>query len=443
VITCETNDFTAATIKDITCTAQTTTTLTVESGITDMGNGEFVEKGFVWRIGNSYTPSLTSNDGSQVSPAENNSSYTTVLTGLEAGTTYSIRAYVKTTLDQQEVVAYSNTITTTTTDYVSATMKGITCTAQTTTSLTVESGITDMGNGDFVEKGFLWRAGSSGTPTLDNCDSSVKVEGTDRSSYSATLTGLQVGTSYRLRGYTKTALDGTTLVAYTDVITASTYDKVAATMYYISTSLEDDCKISMSGGISNLGSGDLVEKGFCWKIDASPTLESCDGHVAVKDGSDDSYSTSVDGLHYNSTYYIRAYAKTVIDGDTLVSYSSYSTSTTRSIDIFYSTTSSDDYIEISMSCNDSFANKMTEWSAAIVREGNSEISLNENSYTAAQKDTETNKYVAKLTGLKANTTYEIRMRAKYNNDYYIYQYTSDINTLGGPSKGDMDNPVIK
>jgi metal-dependent HD superfamily phosphatase/phosphodiesterase len=443
VLSASTNDFILATLKELTCTAQTTSTLTVETGISDLGNGTFVEKGFVWRIGDNYTPTISSYDGTLVTTAENNSAYTTILSGLEAGTTYSIRAYVKTTLDNQEIVAYSNTVVSTTTDYVSATMKSITCTAQTTTSLTVESGITDMGNGDFVEKGFLWRAGSSGTPTLDNCDSSVKVEGTDRSSYSTTLTGLQVGTSYRLRGYTKTALDGNTLVAYTDVITASTYDKVAATMYYISTSLEDDCKISMTGGINNLGSGDLVEKGFCWKIDASPTLESCDGHVAVKDGSDDSYSTSVDGLHYNSTYYIRAYAKTVIDGDTLVSYSSYDTRTTRSIDISYSTTSSDDYIEISMSCDDSFANKMTEWSAAIVREGDSEISLNENSYTAAQKDTETNKYVAKLTGLKANTTYVIRMRAKYNNDYYIYQNTSNISSLKGPSKGDIDNPVIK
>jgi hypothetical protein len=442
VITCETNDFTAATIKDITCTAQTTTTLTVESGITDMGNGEFVEKGFVWRIGNSYTPSLTSNDGSQVSPAENNSSYTTVLTGLEAGTTYSIRAYVKTTLDQQEVVAYSNTITTTTTDYVSATMKGITCTAQTTTSLTVESGITDMGNGDFVEKGFLWRAGSSGTPTLDNCDSSVKVEGTDRSSYSATLTGLQVGTSYRLRGYTKTALDGTTLVSYTDVITAATYDKVAATLFNFNIYLEDDCKISMSGGITNLGSGELVEKGFCWKIDASPTLESCDGHVAVKDGSDDSYSTSVDGLHYNSTYYIRAYAKTVIDGDTLVSYSSSNTVTTRSIYINWSSSNSDDYISIGMSCDDSYAAKITEWSAAIIKEGDDEIALNEDSYTIAQKNTDSNYYVAELTGLKANTTYVIRLRANYNNEYYIYQDVS-TSTAKGPSKEDMDNPVIK
>jgi hypothetical protein len=408
-----------------------------------MGNGTFVEKGFVWRIGKNLTPSLTSNDGTQVSTDESNSAYTTVLSGLEAGTTYTVRAYVKTTLDNQEVVAYSNAITSTTVDYTSATMKSISCTAQTTTTLTVESGITDMGNGEFTEKGFLWRAGSSGTPTLDNCDGSMKVEGTDRSSYSATITGLQSGTSYRLRGYTKTTIEGTTLVAYTDAVTGTTIDKVAATMKSISTSLADDCTISASSGISKLGTGELIEKGFCWKIDSAPTLEDCDGHQAVTDGSDESYSASISGLHYNSTYYVRAYAKTKVDDETLVSYSSSSSESTKSISLSYSTTVDDTSIQISMSCGDSFADKMTGWSAAIVKEGDSEVTLNDKSYISATLDSSTNKYVVKFTGLKTSTTYVIRMRAQYNNEYYIYQDTSNISSLKGPSKGDMNNPDIK
>jgi hypothetical protein len=322
-------------------------------------------------------------------------------------------------------------------------MKSISCTVQTTTTLTVESGITDMGNGEFTEKGFLWRAGSSGTPTLDNCDGSMKVEGTDRSSYSATITGLQSGTSYRLRGYTKTTIEGTTLVAYTSVTTGKTIDKVAATMKSISTSLADDCTISASSGISKLGTGELIEKGFCWKIDSAPTLEDCDGHQAVADGSDESYSASISGLHYNSAYYVRAYAKTKVDNDTLVSYSSSSSRSTKSISISYSTTVDETSVKISMSCGDSFADKMTEWSAAIVKEGDSEVTLDDNSYISASKDSSTNQYVATLTGLSVNTTYIIRMRAKYNNEYYIYQDTKSVSSLKAPSKGDISNPDIK
>jgi hypothetical protein len=443
-ITAATSGLTSFTFKTSSCTNKTTSSLTVESGITDMGDGELTEKGFLWRVSDGVTPTLDNCDGSQASNDASNDSFSYTISSLQAGTSYSVRPYVKSTYNWETFICYGDVITCETNDFTAATIKDITCTAQTTTTLTVESGITDMGNGEFVEKGFVWRSGSSSTPTLDNCDGSMKVDGTDRSSFSATITGLQAGTSYRLRGYTKTILDGTTIVGYSDVITATTMDKVAATMSRISISLEDDCTIGMSSGINSMGTGELVEKGFCWKIDGSPTLEDCDGYKAVSGGSDESYSVSIEGLHYNSTYYVRSYAKTKIDGDTLVAYSSYNSLRTRSIDFNYSYTTGEDYIEIGMSCDNSFANKMTEWSAAIVKEGdNDEITLDDNSYTSAKKDSSTNLYVAKLTGLKINTTYVIRMRAKYNNDYYIYQNAWDISTLRDPSKEDIDNPVIK
>jgi metal-dependent HD superfamily phosphatase/phosphodiesterase len=441
-ITATTSDLNYTTFKNLTCSSVTTSSITLATGITDQGDGELTETGFVWRIGQGVSPTIDNYDGTLVVTGTSYDSYTAVISGLEAATTYTIRAYTKSTYNWETIVTYSDAIVSQTNDFTAATMKAISCTTQTTTTLTVESGITDMGNGEFVEKGFLWRSGSSGTPTLENCDGSLKVDGTDRSSYSATITGLQVGTSYRLRGYIKTIQEGTIILSYTDVITASTNDKVAATMKSTTTSLDDDCIIGMSGGINSLGTGELVEKGFCWKIDGTPTLEDCDGYKAVSGGSDESYSVSIDELHYNSTYYIRSYAKTEIDGEILVSYSSYSTCTTSSI-IYYSTKTGEDYIEISMSCNDSYTDKMTEWSAAIVKEGDNEVTLDDNSYTSATKDSSTNEYVAKLTGLKSNTTYVIRMRAKYNDDYYIYQNTLKINSRKGPSKGDIDNPVIK
>jgi hypothetical protein len=214
-------------------------------------------------------------------------------------------------------------------------------------------------------------------------------------------------------------------------------------MNSVSTSLTDDCTIDASGGINSLGNGELIEKGFCWKVDGKPTLEDCDGHIAVTGGSEDSYSASITGLHYNSTYYICAYAKTGADDETYTSYSSSSTCDTKSISISYSTSLSDDYIEISMSCDDNYEDNITEWSAAIVREGNTKITLDDNSYTSAKIDSDTNKYVVKFTGLTNSSTYVIRMRAQYNNEYYIYQDTGNINLLRGPSKGDIDNPDIK
>jgi hypothetical protein len=435
-ITSSTSDLNYTTFKDLTCSSVTTSSITLATGITDQGDGELTETGFVWRIGQGVSPTIDNYDGTLVVTGTSYDSYTAVISGLEAATTYTIRAYVKSTYNWETIVAYSDAIVSQTNDFTAATMKSITCSAQTTSTLTVESGITNMGNGEFVEKGFLWRSGSSGTPTLESCDGSMKVEGIERSSYSSTITGLQVGTSYRLRGYTKTTLDGTTIVGYSDVITASTVDKVAATMSYTSTTLEDDCTISMSGGLNDLGSGELVEKGFCWKIDGSPTLEDCDGYKVVTGGSDNSYSTSVDGLHFNSTYYIRAYVKTKVDNETLVSYSSNSTCSTRSIGMTYSLSIGESYVDITMSCSSEYADMITEWSAAIVVEGDNTMTLNDDSYTKADKST------AHLTGLKGSTKYVIRMRAKHKEDYYIYEDTGSWTSLKGPSKGDLNSPSV-
>jgi hypothetical protein len=86
--------------------------------------------------------------------------------------------------------------------------------------------------------------------------------------------------------------------------------------------------------------------------------------------------------------------------------------------------------------------KITEWSATI-REAVDESSFDENSYVTATKDSSSNKYVAKFTGLKGNSSYLFRMRIKYNNEYYIYQDTYSVSTLRGPSKGDIENPDIQ
>jgi hypothetical protein len=269
------------------------------------------------------------------------------------------------------------------------------------------------------------------------------VDGTDRSAYSAQITGLQSATSYRVRGYVKTTLDGTTVMAYSDVITCTTVDLIPATVGNVTTSLTEDCTISVSSGISDLGTGVLIEKGFCWKMGSAPTLDDCDGYKAVTDGSDESYSVSITGLRYNHTYYICAYSKTDIDGETFISYSSTSTRATRSIGLTYDIKLSDDYIEISMSCDDNFTNKMTDWSMAIVKEGNSEIAINDASYVTAEKNADTGKYVAKLTDLSSDITYVVRLRVRYNNEYYIYQDTESISLLKGPSLDDIDDPEFK
>jgi hypothetical protein len=192
-----------------------------------------------------------------------------------------------------------------------------------------------------------------------------------------------------------------------------------------------------------LGTGELTEKGFCWKIGSLPTLEDCDGYVSVTNGTDEEYSASIDNLHYNTTYYVRAYAKTELEGESMIAYSSYSSMSTQSIDIAYTTSLGEDHIELSMYCNERYATQIAEWSAAIIMEGDTEISVNESSYSLASFDGTSNTYIVDFTGLKRSTTYTIRMRAKHKDGYYIYQDTGNITSLKGPSKEDRDNPTVK
>jgi hypothetical protein len=207
-------------------------------------------------------------------------------------------------------------------------------------------------------------------------------------------------------------------------------------MKTISTTLDGDCTISATCGISNLGTGELVEKGFCWKIDDTPSLDNCDGHTAVSDGSDESYSATIENLHYNSTYFVRAYAKTVIEGDTLLAYSSFNQVLTKSIRLYDSVYEYAGYIIIKITFEDNYADLFTESSAAIVEQGGISISVNDESFV---KDTGSG---ITLTGVESDSTIKIRMRAKHKDGYYIYQDTNTYETLKTPSKEDIDNPEI-
>jgi hypothetical protein len=436
-ITGTTTGLTATTFTTPTSTTQTTSTLTIQAGVDKLGDGEITEKGICWRVSDGILPTLDNCDGSQVSTDASYYNYTTTATGLKSATTYSIRAYVKMMLNWEELIYYSEEFTAKTNEFVLATMKSISCTAQTTTSLTVETGISDLGNGEFVEKGFLWRAGSSGTPSFENEDCSVKVEGTEQSTYSATITGLQIGTAYRLRGYTKTLCEGTTLIAYTEIITSTTEDKIAATLNSVTTTLYDEININASCGVNNLGNGELVEKGFCWKVDSSPTLQECDGSIVVTDGSDDSFSAKIENLHYDSDYYVRGYVKTQIGNETMLSYSSNERISTQNMGFLYDFSRGTNYAEITMSSRTQYEGQITEWSAAIRKRGDSPFTLADDTFIKA----EDGKVIFKE--LETETYYEICMRGLHKEGYYIFEYTGWWSTLRKPSKDGLNSPTFK
>jgi hypothetical protein len=416
----------------------TVSTITLQAQIENYDANILKERGFVW-----------SSDDKNISidNAKSKEDYITVsssdkvfngtITNLSPSTTYYIRAYAIYEYSGESLSGVSQVVSYSTNDISSGTFKDITCTSKSSTTLTVETGISDMGEGTFVEKGFCWKDASRGTPTINDCDGSVVVHSSDNYTYSTVISGLEKGTTYIVRGYMKSTYNGQTLTTYSDALTCATNNLVSAQFETVKATLTDDTTFSVNGGITDLNNSELIEKGFCWGIGQSPTLENCDGSLAVSTGSKEYYTATLSGLHYNATYYIRAYAKTQIGEETLVSYSDYITKDTKDIGIIYELSLGEDYVNITMACADDYKNDISEWSAAIVKEGNA-ITTNNPTYTVADTDN-----ISHLTGLKTNTTYIVRIRAKHTGGYYIYQDTDSFSSLRSPSKDDMDNPDIK
>jgi hypothetical protein len=420
---------------DVTVTA---TSITLQAQIDNYFPTALKERGFIWSTDDrNISIDNAKTAGNCLTVTATDKVFSGTLKDLTPGTNYYIRAYAIYQTADETLSGLSEAVSYSTNDISGGTFKDISCTAKSSTTLTVETGISDMGEGTFVEKGFCWKDASRGTPTINNCDGSSAVSSTDNYTYSTVISGLEQGTTYIVRGYLKSTYNDQTLTSYSDALTCATNDLISAKFGSVRATLANDTTISVSVGITDLGNGELTEKGFCWKIDQAPTLDDCDGSQAVSTGSNENYTVAISSLHYNTTYYICAYAKTKIGEETLISYSDYITKDTKDIGISYDLSLGEDYVDITLSCEDDYKNNISEWSAAIIKEGDTTITVTDESYTMA------NNGVSHLTGLKTATTYVARIRAKHKDGYYIYQDTKSFSSLRGPSKDDMNDPDIK
>jgi hypothetical protein len=426
----------------------TISTITLQAEIENYYSNILLERGFIWSTDDrNISIDNAKSKGNYITVSTTDKVFSGTITNLEPSTYYYIRAYAIYDYSGETLSGTSDVVSISTNDISGGVFKDINCIAKSSTSLTVETGLSDMGEGVFVEKGFCWKDAGRGVPTINNCDGSIIVNCSDNYTYSTVIRGLEQGTTYNVRGYMKSTYNSQTFVVYSDALTCATNELVPAQLTSVTVSLAEETNFNVSGGVTDLGNGELLEKGFCWKVGQSPTLDNSDGYLAVNSGSNEYFTTTISNLHYNSTYYVCAYVKTQIGEETMVSYSNAISRSTKDIGISYEVSLGESYVDISMSCAETeYKNLLSEWSAAIVKEGGNDIVLNDNSYTKATSANTSDgvtQYVSHLTGLKASTTYVIRMRAKHKDGYYIYQNTDSFSSLRGPSMEELDDPYIK
>ncbi len=172
-------------------TQVTESTATTGGDVISDGNATVTERGVVYAT--TANPTM---ENSKVIAGAGTGSYTCNLTGLQAGTTYYVRAYAT----NSQGTSYGEEITFTTA--LSTTLANVTTSAvtQITETTAVAGGnVTSDGNAEVTERGVVYSTVSN--PVINNIYHTTVKSGSGTGSFSVNLTNLVEGTKYYVRAY--------------------------------------------------------------------------------------------------------------------------------------------------------------------------------------------------------------------------------------------------
>ncbi len=212
------------------------------------------------------------------------------LTGLDAGTTYYVRAYAT----NAEGTTYGAE-TTFTTDAVVPTVTTGTVSAVTSADASVAGEVTADGGAAVSARGVVY--GTTSNPTV--ADASV-VSGSGTGAFSAGLTDLAPATTYYVRAYATNA-EGTSYGSEVSFTTAGVLPTVVtgAVSGVTTDGGTVGAEVTDDGGLT------ITDRGVVYAIDPSPTLADAVLQSGTGAGS---FAADLDGLEPGQTYYARAYA---------------------------------------------------------------------------------------------------------------------------------------
>lgn len=173
----------------------------------------------------------------------------------------------------------------------------------TTTTCTANGTIVSTGISDVTVRGFAYKVGTSGDPTV--ADFEVHEDGDfPTESYSLPITGLTENTGYRVAAY-GTNTEGT---FYGNTVQLTTQPIVTPTVTTQEVSSVTEMTATGNGTITSDGEGVTTERGICLKVGSGQTPTVSDTKFHDHTDAIGAFTVSITGLTAGVTYSYRAYA---------------------------------------------------------------------------------------------------------------------------------------
>lgn len=280
----------AVSLATVTTTAISSISYTTATGggtVTSAGGGTVTVRGVCWNTsGNPTVSDAHTSDGTGTG------TFSSLLTGLTAGTLYYIRAYATNAAG----TAYGSTVSFTTTSAVIPTISTTAISSISYTTASTGGSISDSGGATVTARGVCWN--TSGSPTISDAHTS---DGMGTGAFTSSLSSLSPGTLYYVRAYATNSA-GT---AYGTVVSFTTLSISIPTVTTASIATIAQTTASGGGNVSNDGGATVTARGVCWNISGDPSIS--DSHTSDSSGTG-SYTSLLSGLSPGTRYYVRAYA---------------------------------------------------------------------------------------------------------------------------------------
>ena len=270
------------------------------------GNGVITEKGFVLSkctTGN-YEPTLENCAVKVVADDE----FTATVTDLDWNTEYAVRGYVTSKWEEtgQVTTEYSGWRTCFWTKNIdNPSFNNVQVDSISYSSIVASSGIISMGDGEFVEKGFIWIDCKNDywrEPTKDNYVGMAKVVSEENESYILKIDSLMPNTPYRVRAYVKLTVDGKEGIAYSSSNYFNT-SSLNANINWIPQVTSCDFTAEFTEEASNIKNVYV----YLTTNSNEQDLSNWTKYTMNQDETTLAFSKTIEGLDQNTTYYLKVY----------------------------------------------------------------------------------------------------------------------------------------